>query len=597
MALETPAPAIVVLGARGVATARRAAAALEGARIHGLARRVDGADEIFDNLGDRLAALFHAGAPIVGICAAGILIRSLAPLLGDKTAEPPVLALSDDGAHAVPLLGGHRGANRLALRLARAFGGEAAITAASDARLGVALDEPPPGWSLANPEYAKGFVAALLGGARVRMADPPEWLAAAALPFDNSGALAIEVSDRRGAAAPDTLLYRPRRLALGIGCERGAAPEAAVTLAEAVLDAADAHESALACVASLDLKADETAVHAVAERFDVPARFFPAARLEDETPRLANPSAVVFRAVGCHGVAEAAALAAAGGGGILAVTKRVDGAVTGALARSPTVIDPDAVGAPRGRLSIVGIGPGDARWRTAEAEEALARAEDIVGYSGYLDLLGAPRPGQRHHPFPLGAEEARARRSLDLAAQGRRVALVSSGDPGVYAMASPLFECLDRGGRADWRRAEIVVAPGVSALQAAAARAGAPLGHDFCAVSLSDLLTPWAAIERRLRAAAEADFVVALYNPVSRRRRGRLARARDCLLAARPPGTPVIVARNLGRGGETLRRTTLAALSEDEADMLTVIVVGATTTRAVAGAGWVYTPRGYSARP
>lgn len=598
MAVETPAPAVVVLGARGMATARRAAAALDGARVHGLARRADGADETFDCLRAHLAALFDAGVPIVGVCAAGILIRTLAPLLGDKTAEPPVLALSDDGACAVPLLGGHRGANRLARRLARAFGGAAAVTSASDARFGVSLDEPPPGWTLANPENAKEFAAALLGGARVRMAgpaaDPPPWLAAGALPFDGSGALAIEVSDRRGAAAPNTLLYRPRRLALGVGCERGAAPEAAIALAEAVLDAAGADESALACVASLDLKADEAAVHAVAERFDAPARFFPAAQLEEETPRLANPSPTVFRAVGCHGVAEAAALAATGAGGRLAVAKRIAGAVTCALARAPAPVDPETVGAPRGRLTIVGIGPGDPRWRTAEAEEALARAEDVVGYGGYLDLLGAPRRGQRRHAFPLGAEEARARCALDLAAQGRRVALVSSGDPGIYAMAALVFECLDRAGRADWRRAGIVVAPGVSALQAAAARAGAPLGHDFCAISLSDLLTPWATIEKRLRAAAGADFAVALYNPVSARRRGRLDRARDCLLTARAPGTPVTVARNLGRDGETVRRTALAALSEADADMLTVVIVGATTTRTVAGADWVYTPRGYA---
>ena len=297
MAVETPAPAVVVLGARGMATARRAAAALDGARVHGLARRADGADENFDCLRVHLAALFGAGVPIVGVCAAGILIRTLAPLLGDKTAEPPVVALSDDGAYALPLLGGHRGANRLARRLARAFGGAAAITSASDARFGVSLDEPPPGWTLANPENAKEFAAGLLGGARVRMAgpvaDPPPWLAAGALPFDDSGALAIEVSDRRGAAAANTLLYRPRRLALGVGCERDAAPEAAIALAEAVLDMAEADESALACVASLDLKADEAAVHAVAERFGAPTRFFPAARLEEETPRLANPSPTV----------------------------------------------------------------------------------------------------------------------------------------------------------------------------------------------------------------------------------------------------------------------------------------------------------------
>ncbi len=591
------APVVVALGARGMATARRAAAALEGARIHAPAGRAgcDGADARFDAPAGALAALFRAGTPIVGVCAAGILIRALAPLLADKTAEPPVVAVSDDGAFAVPLLGGHRGGNRLAARLAAALGGSAAITTAGDVRFGAALDEPPPGWTLANPGDARAFMAELLAGARIRCADPPPWLAKTALPFAENGALEIAVAERCAAPGPRRLVYIPRRLALGVGCERGAPPEAAVALAESVLAEAGADAAAVACAVSLDLKSDEPAVHAVAERLGAPARFFPAARLEAETPRLASPSRAVFRAVGCHGVAEAAALAAAGAGGALAVAKRVAGRVTAALARAPGVIDARAVGAPRGRLAIVGLGPGAAAWRTPEADAALAGADDVVGYAGYLDLLGPPPPGQRRHPFPIGAEEARARRALDLAAGGRAAALVSSGDPGVYAMASLVFECLDREDRADWRRIAIAVAPGISALQAAAARAGAPLGHDFCAISLSDLLTPWDAIEKRLRAAADADFVVALYNPASARRRGGLERARDILLSARAPETPVVLARNLGRGGETVRRAALGALRADDADMLTLVLVGARSTRLAAGTEWLYTPRGYGA--
>ncbi len=179
------------------------------------------------------------------------------------------------------------------------------------------------------------------------------------------------------------------------------------------------------------------------------------------------------------------------------------------------------------------------------------------------------------------------------------MALISSGDAGIYAMATLVFELIERGGRADWARIEIEGVPGVSAMQAAAARAGAPLGHDFCAISLSDLLTPWSAIERRLKAAAEADFVVALYNPVSLRRRHQLAAARAILLQARPPETPVVLGRNLGRPEESLRVTTLAALDPEAVDMLTVVLIGASTTRRVArpdGGDWVYTPRGYAGK-
>ena len=247
----------------------------------------------------------------------------------------------------------------------------------------------------------------------------------------------------------------------------------------------------------------------------------------------------------------------------------------------------------------MGLGPGSAEGRTVEAEQALRRATDLVGYRLYLELLGPLAEGKALHGFDLGAEEKRVSHALDLAAEGRAVALISSGDAGIYAMASLVFQLIERSGRADWARVEIEGLAGVSAMQAAAARAGAPLGHDFCAISLSDLLTPWPAIERRLRAAAEADFVVALYNPVSQRRLSQLASARDILLRARPPETPVVMGRNLGRPGESLRVTTLAALDPAEVDMLTVVLVGASTTRRLArpdGGAWVYTPRGYAAK-
>ena len=188
------------------------------------------------------------------------------------------------------------------------------------------------------------------------------------------------------------------------------------------------------------------------------------------------------------------------------------------------------------------------------------------------------------------------RRALALAGEGRSVALVSSGDAGIYAMATLAFECLDEGGLPDGaRRTEIIVAPGISAMQAAAARIGAPLGHDFCAISLSDLLTPWEAIESRIQAAAEADFVIAFYNPVSQRRRTQLAEAKKILLQHRRPETPVVLARNVGRDGERVTTGSLAALDIDGVDMLTLVLVGASTTREVSAAGrrWVYTPRGY----
>ena len=589
--------AIIVLGPSGLATARRVAGALDGARLHGFAGRIDGAEVSFERTADHLRALFAADVPIVGVCAAGVLIRALAPALRDKLTEPPVVAVAEDASAVVPLLGGHHGANDLARAIARALGAAAAVTTAGDLRFGVALDAPPAGWRLANPADVKAFSAELLAGATLRLGGSAPWLADSGLPIAADGRLSISVTDRIESGGPDRLVYHPATLALGVGCERGAAPDELVGLALKTLADAGLAASAVAGVYSIDLKADEPAVHAAAAALGVAARFFDAATLEAETPRLANPSDVVFNEVGAHGVAEGAALAAAGPDGDLIVPKRTSRRATCAVARGPAMIG--EVGHPRGELAIVGIGPGAAEWRTPEAEAAIRGASDVVGYGLYLDLLGPLTGGKQRHDFPLGAEETRCRHALDLAAAGGRVALVSSGDAGIYAMAALVFELIEHGERGDWRRIAVTVAPGITAMQAAAARIGAPLGHDFCAISLSDLLTPWPAIERRLDAAAAADFVVALYNPVSAARRGQLDTARDILLVHRPAETPVVLARNLGRDGESLRVTSLDALTTADADMLTLVLIGSSATRRIArgdGGVWVYTPRGYQAK-
>jgi cobalt-precorrin 5A hydrolase/precorrin-3B C17-methyltransferase len=354
---------------------------------------------------------------------------------------------------------------------------------------------------------------------------------------------------------------------------------------------------AVAGVVSIDLKSDEPAILNMAESLNVPFRCFDAATLEQERPRLHNPSDIVFAEVGCHGVAEGAALAAVGADGILRVAKHKGDKCTCAIAQAAAPIDIAQVGKPRGRLFIVGIGPGQSSWRTPEADKMLALADHIVGYGLYLNLIQAQIEGKQQHIFPLGEEEDRVRHALELAATGKQVALVSSGDAGIYAMAALAFELLDREQRADWGRIDIAVTPGITAMQAAAARAGAPLGHDFCAISLSNLLTPWEHIEKRLYAAADGDFVVSFYNPVSLRRRWQLPKAIDILRTKRAADTPVLLSSNLGRPTESVRHTTLGALHVDDVDMLTIVTVGASISRSFAGTGgrrWMYTPRGYA---
>ena len=270
------------------------------------------------------------------------------------------------------------------------------------------------------------------------------------------------------------LVLHPPVLAVGVGCERGVEDSELIDLVDATLAAAGLAPGAVASVVSLDLKMDEAAVHAVAGRLGVEARFFTAAEVEAEAPRLANPSQVVFDAVGVHGVAEGAALAAVGADGALIVEKTASKRATCAVARAPATLEAAAVGRAQGRLAVVGIGPGGPEWRTPEATRALTEAGDVVGYGLYLDLLGDLIAGANRHQTPLSQEEERVRKALDLAAEGRSVALVSSGDAGIYALAALVFELLDAEDRVEWNRIALSVVPGVSALQAAAARIGAP---------------------------------------------------------------------------------------------------------------------------
>jgi len=287
---------------------------------------------------------------------------------------------------------------------------------------------------------------------------------------------------------------------------------------------------------------------------------------------------------------------------VLGVEKQKTANATVAIARAPEPIF-EVQGRKRGRVSLIGIGPGKAEWRTPQASRLVAEAEELIGYGLYIDLLGPLAHGKPRHDFPLGGEEARCRFALERAGEGRDVAIICSGDAGIYAMGALVFELLDRGDISDAaRRVEVISAPGVSALQGAAAKAGAPLGHDFCAISLSDLLTPRDDILRRIKAASEGDFVIAFYNPVSKKRRTLLAEAREILLSHpeareillshRPADTPVLLASNLGRPEEKLVYRDLEKLDVDEVDMLTVVLIGSSQSRLIGD--HMYTPRGYA---
>ncbi len=559
-------PAILILSQGSMAAAERVKRALPGAAIHGLAARTSGSDESFAEFGERIRELFGASRPIIAFCAAGIVIRALAPLLAKKREEPPVLALAEDGSAVVPLLGGLSGVNALARKIAKALGTSAAITTSGEVRFAVALEDPPPGYVLKNPAAAKKFMSDLLAGAAVRLEGAAPWLEATRLPFSPLAALSIRVTAARVEPEPDQLVYHPRSVAAGVV---GGTSDLAARVREA-LAAAPLAPEALAGLFAPEAAIADGAIHQAAAELALPLRF------------LSLPSAAS---------AAEAARAAAGSSARLAWSAE---SVALALAEAP--LDAAAIGRSRGRLSVVGLGPGGKAWLTPEAKAELELASDLVGYGPYLDMAGPQLPSQRRHAFDNREEEERARLAFELASEGRSVAVVSSGDPGVFAMAAAIMEALERHGNARWHAVELRIIPGISAAQAAAARIGAPLGHDFCILSLSDVLKPWQTIETRLEHAAAADLVIALYNPASRARPWQLERAREILLRHRRPETPTILAREVGRAGETVECATLAGFDAAAVDMRTLVIVGSSKTRRfprLAGGQWVYTPRRY----
>ena len=511
--------------------------------------------------------------------ATGAAVRIVAPLLADKATDPAVVCVDEAGRFAVALCGGHAGgANDLAATVAAALGATPVVTTATDAAGVPALDRLP-GFRAAGD--VAGVTAALLAGRRPRGANDRGWPLPGVLAEpgegEGDGPERVVVSDRTDAATPvrpGTAVLHPPSLVAGMGASTGAPAGEVAALLEAALADAGLARASLAEVATLDRKASEPGIVALG----LPVRTFPAAALA--AVPVPSPSPVVEAAVGTPSVAEAAALLAAGPGAELVSPKRAGAHATVALARRRR---------PRGHLAVVGLGPGAPDTRTPAADRAVRRADVVIGYGPYVDacadLLG---PGQEVLRSAIGDEVVRAKQALAEAAAGRRVALVCSGDAGVYAMASIALELAAE----EAPGLEVEVVPGVTAALAAAALLGAPLGHDHAMISLSDLLTPWDAIEARLRAAATADVAVALYNPRSRGRNWQLDAARAILLGCRAPSTPVGVVTDASRPGQAVHLTTLGDLDVGTVGMTTCVIVGSSTTRVVDGR--MVTPRGYA---
>ncbi|MGU7769168.1 precorrin-3B C(17)-methyltransferase [Burkholderia sp. MR1-5-21] len=577
--MTTP-PAIVILGAGALDTARRIQARYPGAQVHALASRV-AADVPFDELGAHLRELYARGVPIVALCAAGIAIRCVAPALTDKGVEPPVLAVAEDGSAVVPLLGGLTGVNVIARELADWLGVAPAITTSGELRFGACVLNPPDGYALADLSQGKRFVSDLLAGASTRVDGAAPWLDDVALPRDDAAAHAIRVTPLAWRGARDELVIHPRSVVIGIGAEYATADMPLDARVNALLDAHGLAPQALAAIVAPADAIGDAALEAAADALGVPLRFVD---FVDSADAEADATTVLQRALRVpHALRDA-----------LRDAHDAHAGLACAVASQP--VDPATLGRARGRLTVLGLGPGSAAWLTPAARTALAEATDILGYTTYVNMAGPFRADQRVHGTDNREEMQRARHAFELAAEGRRVAVVSSGDPGVFAMAAAVLEALDETRDPQWAAVDLRIEPGVSASLATAAQAGAPLGHDFCVISLSDNLKPWDVIETRLAHAAEADLVMAFYNPISRARPWQLDRALDVVRAHRAADTVVVLGRDIGRPGATLVSTTLGALRSDQVDMRTMVIVGSSTTRRFAignGREWVYTPRWY----
>ncbi len=590
------------------------------------------------SLSDHLATLWPHHRAFIFCLAAGATTRLIAPLLQDKATDPAIIVVDASGDYVISLCGGHQGgADQLARLVATQLGATPIITGASAQQdlPGIDILGNPFGWHRGSGNWTS-VSATIAQGKPVQVlqdAGSPLWQAhlPAGHPFqfgfseastagatqkpsedsskeqteqpteapDPQARIWISATQRKFEATSAKVQWHPRVLWVGIGCERGSSRHLIETAIARTCQASHFAEGAIAGIASLDLKADEAGLLDLCEARDWPLRCFTAETLRDIP--VPTPSDVVLAEVGTPSVSEAAAIAAATSDPSespqlqapkLQVTKQIHrlegepGAVTVAIAQAQT----EYTGRP-GHLALVGIGPGALNQMTPAAKGAIAAVDAVIGYSLYIDLIRPLlRPGQIVEALPITQERARAERAIALAHWGLSVAVISSGDSGIYGMAGLVMESLSQAGW-DGASPSVQVYPGITALQAAAARVGTPLMHDFCAISLSDLLTPWEMIEKRLRAAAQADFVVALYNPKSKTRLTQIETAQSIFLEHRNPETPVALVQSAYRETEQITITTLGALLDSTIDMLTTVLIGNAST--LNHQNWLITPRGY----
>ncbi len=521
---------------------------------------------------------------LISHLALGATTRLIAPLLESKETDPGVVVVDEAGRFAIPLVGGHvGGANELARRVAPVIGATPVVTTATDVNNIPGLDTL--GWHC-DGDLA-GVTRAILDGEQVRLTRTQTWPmpplpsnvseeaedAVAQIFVTDQALVAEEISALREELT--TVVLHPKSLIVGVGCKRGTSlDDLHVAVASAFADTGLSMAS-IKAIATAEIKADEDGLIDLADELGAEFLCLPAEQLA--VVEVPNPSKHALNAVGTPSVSEASVIAS---GAELIVEKQKLDKVTVAVGRIPAV----------GTLKIVGLGPGARDLLTPRAREAITNAQVVVGYRPYIkQIRDLVRPGTEIVATGMGSEAKRTALAIAKAREGRSVVLVSSGDPGIYAMASPTLEQRTEG-------IDVAVIPGVTAELAASALVGAMLGHDHATISLSDLHTDWDVIEKRLQAAGEGDLVVALYNPRSHKRRMHLPRALEIIGAHRPPTTPIAVVKNAEREGQEITMATLADFDVDLVDMRSIVLIGSSTTTFVTsgrGRQLIVTPRDY----
>ncbi len=585
--------------------------------------KVKHANVYLDSLPQHLLKIWSQYKAIIFALATGAVVRLISRLLQNKHTDPAIIVIDPQMQYVISLCGGHhRGADLLSQLIAHQSDAIPIVTSASHSLNlpGIDILGIPYGWRKGEGNWTE-VSATIARGEKVQViqeAGSTLWqnhlpsyhsFYFSTSPLESTAQVWISAAKRTLSSKHNLPMvqWHPRVLWVGIGCERGTSKTLIEAAIKQVLSKYNLAPEAIAGLATIDIKADEPGILELSQELNLPLYTFTAAELSPI--KVPHPSDVVKREVGTPSVAEAAAIKAtqltphqssvanfnenpiAGGAhNTLVVPKQIirqdgeKGALTVAIAQS--TVEYTGRG---GKIYLIGIGPGNLNQITPAAKTAITQADAIIGYGLYIDLiLPLLRPGQIVEALPLTQEKQRAQRAITLAQWGLTVGVVSSGDCGIYGMAGLVLEQLTEQG---WHGNTPIVEvfPGITAMQAAAAKVGAPLMHDFCAISLSDLLTPWQIIEKRLIAAATADFVTALYNPRSQSRTQQIIKTQEIFLAHRDANTPVAIVNSVYREEEQITLTTLEKMFDFPINMLTTVIIGNSSTKR--NQNWMITPR------